>query len=110
MRIFPAVHEVNRQVVGKEISPESQAQFRHRALKRTGITEKNKAQGIMNPMSPRLLPLKRAADYLGLTVWGMRERIWAGDIPVVRFPGGRKMFIDTADLEVFIQRNKTTII
>jgi hypothetical protein len=55
---------------------------------------------------PRLLPLKKAADYLGLTVWSMRERIWAGDIPVVRFPGGRKMFIDVLDLEDFIQRNK----
>jgi hypothetical protein len=57
---------------------------------------------------PRLLPLKKAADYLGLTVWAMRERIWAGDIPVVRFPGGRKMFIDVLDLEDFIQRNKET--
>jgi hypothetical protein len=57
---------------------------------------------------PRLLPLKKAADYLGLTVWSMRERIWAGDIPVVRFPGGRKMFIDVLDFEDFIQRNKET--
>lgn len=60
-------------------------------------------------MSPRLLPLKAAADYLGLTVWGMRERIWAGQIPVVQFPGGRKQYIDTQDLEAFIQNNKVTI-
>ena len=78
-------------------------------LKRTGITEKKEAQRISYPMSPRLLPLKDAANWLGLTVWGMRERIWAGDIPVVRFPGGRKMFIDVRDLEGFIERNKTTI-
>ena len=78
-------------------------------MKRTGITEKKTAQRIWNPMSPRLLPLKDAANWLGLTVWGMRERIWAGDIPVVRFPGGRKMFIDVRDLEGFIERNKTTI-
>jgi hypothetical protein len=62
-----------------------------------------KAQGIHNP---RLLPLKGAAEYLGLTVWAMRERIWAGDIPVVRFPGGRKMFVDVQDLELFINNNK----
>ena len=68
-----------------------------------------KAQRICNPMSPRLLPLKEAAQWLGLTVWGMRERIWAGEIPVVQFPGGRKMFIDTNDIEAFIQRNKRTI-
>ncbi len=61
-----------------------------------------------------LLTLRAAADWLGLTVWAMRERIWSGSIPVVRFrkPDGewqRKMYIDTKDLESFIQNNKTTI-
>lgn len=78
-------------------------------MKRTGIIEKKTAQRITNPSAPRLLPLKKAAEYLGLTTWGMRERIWAGDIPVVRFPGGRKMFIDTNDIEDFIRRNKVLI-
>jgi hypothetical protein len=59
--------------------------------------------------SPRLLPLKQAAEWLGLTVWALRERIWAGQIPVVQFPGGRKQFIDTQDLEAFISDNKRTI-
>jgi hypothetical protein len=62
-----------------------------------------------NPHGPRLLPLKDAAAWLGLTVWAMRERIWAGQIPVVRFDGGRKMYIDTQDLESLIQENKTRI-
>ena len=70
---------------------------------------KQKTQRIANPMSPRLLPLKKAADYIGLTVWALRERIWAGDIPVVRFPGGRKQFIDVKDIEAFIERNKEVI-
>jgi len=77
--------------------------------KRTGIIEKKGTQRITNPMSPRLLPLKKAAEYIGLTTWGMRERIWAGDIPVVRFPGGRKMFIDVQDIEEFIYNNKEII-
>ena len=64
------------------------------------------ARGIHNP---RLLTLRKASDYLGLTVWALRERVWAGDIPVIRFPGGRKMFLDTQDLEAFIERNKVTI-
>jgi len=68
-----------------------------------------KAQGIGNPKSPRLLPLKDAAQWLGLTVWAMRERIWAGQIPVVQFPGGRKQYIDIRDLEAFIQNNKKII-
>ena len=72
--------------------------------KRTGMDIK-----INNfPMS-RLLPLKKAAEWLGLTTWAMRERIWAGEIPVVQFPGGRKQYIDTRDLENFIQLNKKTI-
>jgi hypothetical protein len=69
-----------------------------------------KTQGIANPtLSPRLLALKKAAEYLGLTVWAMRERIWAGDIPVVKFPGGRKQFIDIRDIDAFIEKNKTVI-
>jgi len=69
-----------------------------------------KAQGKVNPMLPRLLPLRKAAEHLGLTEWAMRERVWAGSIPVIRFPGGRKMYFDVKDLEQFIQDNKTTII
>ncbi len=59
--------------------------------------------------SPRLLPLKQAAEYMGLTVWAMRERIWAGQIPVVQFPGGRKQYIDIQDLDNFIKQNKRVI-
>lgn len=72
--------------------------------------ELRKPQRISNPQGPRLLSLKDAAKWLGLTTWSMRERIWAGQIPVVQFPGGRKQFIDTEDLENFIQKNKRTII
>ncbi len=60
-------------------------------------------------MLPRLLPLKEAAAYLGLTVWAMRERIWSGQLPVVTFPNGRKQYIDTEDIEKFILDNKRTI-
>ncbi len=77
--------------------------------KRTGIVHKKTAQRICNPITPRLLPLKKAAEVLGLTTWAMRERIWAGQIPVIQFPGGRKMFIDSQDLETFIQQNKRVI-
>ncbi len=68
-----------------------------------------RAQGNANPIRPRLLPLKKAATYLGLTVWAMRERVWAGDIPVIRFPGGRKMYFDVEDIETFIRNNKMVI-
>ena len=76
---------------------------------RSGKIEKKAAQGISNPQSPRLLPLKQAAERLGLTTWAMRERIWQGLIPVVQFPGGRKQYIDTRDIERFIEENKRVI-
>jgi hypothetical protein len=59
--------------------------------------------------SPRLLTLKRAAAFLGLTVWAIRERIWAGHIPVIQYPGGRKQYVDTLDLESFIAAHKRVI-
>ena len=79
------------------------------AAKKRTDTDFKKAHRMLNPMSPRLLPLKDAAQWLGLTVWAMRERVWAGDIPVIRFDGGRKMYIDTLDLEQFIESHKETI-
>jgi len=77
--------------------------------KRTGIIKNKKAPSISNSIRPRLLSLKDAASWLGLTVWAMRERIWAGQIPVVQFPGGRKQYIDIQDLESFVQNNKRII-
>ena len=74
--------------------------------KRTGTIEKKPEQGIDNQKRPRLLPLKKAAEYLGLSLWSLRERVWDGDLPVVRFREGGKMFIDRKDLESFIQGNK----
>jgi len=71
--------------------------------------KKKTPQSVCNSTGPRLLTLKGAAEYLGLTIWAIRERIWAGQIPVVRFPKGRKMYLDRLDLDNFIQRNKTTI-
>ena len=68
------------------------------------------ARGITYPLNPRLLPLKQAAEYLGLTVWALRERVWSGDIPVVRFPGGRKMWLEVTDLDAFIESNKARIL
>jgi hypothetical protein len=86
------------------------AHFRHNPMKRTGIKATIKTQGIDSPSSPRLLTIKRAAEWLGLTAWALRERIWAGQIPVVQFPGGRKQYIDTKDLEEFIKKNKRVIV
>jgi hypothetical protein len=56
--------------------------------------------------SKRLYNLKEASTYLGRSIWGARELIWSGKIPVVR--DGRKIFIDILDLEKFVEENKST--
>ena len=53
----------------------------------------------------RLLSVKGASEYLGVSVWTVRELIWSGKIPCVRL-GGRKVWIDRFDLEAFIERRK----
>ena len=68
------------------------------------------AQGIEHPLYPRLLPIKKAAEALGLTVWGLRQRVWAGDIPVVRFGTGGKQYIDRKDLDKLVEQNKERMI
>ena len=68
------------------------------------------AQRIANAQRPRLLTVKQASEWLGLTVWALRERCWNGDIPFVRFPGGRKLYFDIKDLEMIIERNKVRLI
>lgn len=60
----------------------------------------------INPLPPRLLSLNAAAVYMGRTVWGMRELYWANKIPMVR--DGKKIYFDRADLDSYIERNKST--
>ena len=78
-------------------------------MRRNNIIERKPVQEISELTSPRLLTLRKAAERLGLTLWAMRERIWSGQIPVVRFPKGRKFYIDANDLEEFIEKNKDTL-
>ena len=65
----------------------------------------SKLLGNLKP-GKRLYTLKEAAQYLGRSVWGMRELIWEGKIPVVREEGGRKIFVDILDLTAYVEANK----
>lgn len=78
-------------------------------MKHTGTIEKKTARGIGDQPGPRLLPLKGAAEYSGLTIWCLRERIWAGELPVIQFNGGRKQYIDRVDLDKFIEASKSVV-
>ena len=54
----------------------------------------------------RLLTIAQAAEYMGRTIYSMRTLIWNGEIPIVRRPGGKKMWVDLVDLDRFIAQNK----
>ena len=78
-------------------------------MKDTKIVDKKTEHWMSSPSHPRLLTLKKAAAMLVLSVYGLRERIWSGQIPVVRFSDGGKMYLDIKDLEKFISRHKERI-
>jgi hypothetical protein len=52
----------------------------------------------------RLFSIKELASEIGGTIWFWRTMIWDGQIPYMQV--GKKMFVDTKDIEVFIEKNK----
>lgn len=52
----------------------------------------------------RLFNAAEAAIYLGRTACALRELIWAGKIPYVKFD--RRIFLDVKDLDTFIEQHK----
>ena len=57
-----------------------------------------------NVTTKRLLSIKETVNEIGGTKWFWRSQIWSGRIPVVQV--GKKQWLDTQDLEKFIQTNK----
>ena len=47
----------------------------------------------------RLLDLKAAEHYSGISAWTLRDLIASGDLPAVRPPRLRRVWIDRADLD-----------
>lgn len=65
------------------------------------------AQGIHSPsqkLTKRLYSIPEAGQYLGRTVWAVREMVYAGKIPYIR--DGRRMLLDIHDMDAWIERNK----
>ena len=66
-----------------------------------------KEQRIVNPKSlqkKRLYSIPEAAEYLGRSIWSVRELIWKGSLPCVR--EGRRIHLDIIDLDRWIEGNK----
>jgi excisionase family DNA binding protein len=59
-------------------------------------------------LSKRLLSLTHVAVYLDRPVSSVRTLIWNGKLPYVQ--EGRKMYVDVRDLDLYIERAKTTML
>jgi len=57
-----------------------------------------------NVPTKRLYSIKELVAHIGATEWFWRSQIWDGQLPYVQI--GRKMFVDSRDVENFIQKNK----
>lgn len=67
---------------------------------------------------PRLLNLRQAADYVGVSYWAIRDWVAAGHLPTVSLPGYRpregavarpslrRVLIDRTDLDAWIDARK----
>jgi excisionase family DNA binding protein len=75
------------------------------------VTAPDKAQ---QHSGPRLLDLKAAATYLGLSYWTVRDLVIAGRLPSVKIPcprsgdgrSIRRILVDRHDLDAFIEQSK----
>jgi excisionase family DNA binding protein len=66
-----------------------------------------KTQRILNPSqkpNKRLYSIPEAGQYLGRTVWAVREMVYAGKIPYIR--DGRRMLLDINDMDAWIENNR----
>ncbi|MGH8635797.1 MAG: helix-turn-helix domain-containing protein [Burkholderiales bacterium] len=59
------------------------------------------ANTLAKPAPSRLLSAKAAAAYLGIPYTSLRDRVFQGDLPVVKF--GRRWFFKREDLERLIE-------
>ena len=61
-----------------------------------------------SPLTRRLLRLKAAAEYLGLSAWKVRDEVNRGEIPIVQYGPNAPWLIDVADLDAWVLRHKVT--
>jgi excisionase family DNA binding protein len=60
----------------------------------------------LSAVDHRLLSLKEAEQYSGISIWTLRDLIATGDLPAVRPPGLRRVWVDRKDLDRAIERWK----
>ncbi len=61
------------------------------------------------PISPRLLRLKPAAEYLGRSPKSLRAMIQRGELPVIKTDNHAPFLIDLRDLNEWIENHKVSL-
>src|SRR4030095_4343150 len=56
--------------------------------------------------APRLLDVEAAADYLGVSVWTVRDLVERGSLSRVALPGVRRLLFDRCDLDRLIEMSR----
>ncbi len=59
-------------------------------------------------MQKRLLTVKEASDYLGMSLPTFRHLYWNGAIPIIKGNEKEKIRVDIFDLDKWIEQNKIT--
>jgi len=72
------------------------------------VTKTVTAKTKKSPVTQRLYSIKDAAQYMGRSVWGMRELAWGGKLPLLK--DGKKIYFDVRDLDSYIERTKMTYV
>jgi hypothetical protein len=60
----------------------------------------------LEPLRPRLLTMKCAAAYLGISVWTLREMIYRDELKPVRLTETAHPRLDLRDLDRLIETHK----
>ena len=72
--------------------------------KKQKVVNTNRISNPVGVLKKRLYSVAEAAEYLGRSVWSVRELIWDGKLPCVKV--GRRIHLDILDLDQWIERNK----
>ncbi len=93
--------QLNKENLGHNMGTAVKLPVKKQKVKRT--------QRISNPvgvLKKRLYSIRESAEYLGRSVWSVRELIYSGRLPCVKV--GRRIHLDIIDLDKWIERNKVT--
>jgi excisionase family DNA binding protein len=67
--------------------------------------DSHRAQARQANVPSRLLSVREAANYLGISTWTLRALVRAGAVPRVSLPGVRRLLFDREELDRVIERH-----